>query len=335
MATCWWSWLRPSAPATPRRHQPSAWPTSSPRSAGRCPGAARRRRSAAYATDWADFSTWCATIGLESLPATPGTVAGYVSELAFPPDDRAAAAISTITRRLAGIGQVHQLAGHANPCSDPLVRETMRGLRRALGVAPTQKKGITTGDVKAAVAALGDSPIDVRDRLILLLGFAGGMRRSELAGITVGDVQASPRGSWCAWCAPRPTRRRRGGASRSSTAPTPPPAPCAPIGRGLPPRGSRPARCCAGSTATAGSWDRSRPRGSPSSSSGTWDASAIPVSDFAGHSLRRGHATTAARNGASERTIMRTTGHTSTLTVRGYIEEGELFRDPASSYLGL
>ena len=60
-----------------------------------------------------------------------------------------------------------------------------------------------------------------------------------------------------------------------------------------------------------------------------------PVADFAGHSLRRGHATTAARNGASERTIMRTTGHTSTQTVRGYIEDGELFTDPASQYLGL
>ena len=57
--------------------------------------------------------------------------------------------------------------------------------------------------------------------------------------------------------------------------------------------------------------------------------------DFAGHSLRRGHATTASRNGASERTIMRTTGHTSTATLRGYVEEGELFKDPASGYLQL
>ncbi|MGH9156785.1 MAG: tyrosine-type recombinase/integrase, partial [Acidimicrobiales bacterium] len=57
--------------------------------------------------------------------------------------------------------------------------------------------------------------------------------------------------------------------------------------------------------------------------------------DFAGHSLRRGHATTASRNGASERTIMRTTGHTSTATLRGYVEDGELFVDPASRYLEL
>ena len=60
-----------------------------------------------------------------------------------------------------------------------------------------------------------------------------------------------------------------------------------------------------------------------------------PVEDFAGHSLRRGLATTAARNGATERTIMRTTGHTSTTTVRGYIEDAELFTNPASKYLGL
>jgi len=60
-----------------------------------------------------------------------------------------------------------------------------------------------------------------------------------------------------------------------------------------------------------------------------------PVSNFAGHSLRRGHATTESRNGASERTIMATTGHTSIETLRGYIDDAELFTDPASAYLGL
>ena len=57
--------------------------------------------------------------------------------------------------------------------------------------------------------------------------------------------------------------------------------------------------------------------------------------EFAGHSMRRGTATTAARDGASERTIMATTGHTSVETMRGYIDDAELFADPASGYLGL
>lgn len=54
----------------------------------------------AYSSDWADFATWCRTVRLGALPAAGGTVAGYVTELAFPPDDRAPAAVSTITRRL-------------------------------------------------------------------------------------------------------------------------------------------------------------------------------------------------------------------------------------------
>jgi integrase len=64
----------------------------------------------------------------------------------------------------------------------------MRGVRWALGVAPRQKRAATTADVKAAVAPLGDSPADRRDRAILLVGYAGAMRRSELAAITAADV---------------------------------------------------------------------------------------------------------------------------------------------------
>jgi len=81
------------------------------------------------------------------------------------------------------------VSGHPNPCTDALVRETMQGVRRALGVAPTQKKGITTGDIKAAVSGLPPGLAGHRDRLLLTLGFAGGFRRSELAGITVADAE--------------------------------------------------------------------------------------------------------------------------------------------------
>jgi hypothetical protein len=70
----------------------------------------------AYSSDWADFVTWCATIGLVPLPARPATVAGYVSEMVRPPDDRRPLRVSTITRRLAAIGQIHKVAGQPNPC---------------------------------------------------------------------------------------------------------------------------------------------------------------------------------------------------------------------------
>jgi len=66
----------------------------------------------AYAGDWRHFAGWCRAVGLDPLPAAGATVAGYVAELAFPPEDRAAGAVSTITRCLAAIGQVHSLAGY-------------------------------------------------------------------------------------------------------------------------------------------------------------------------------------------------------------------------------
>ena len=117
-----------------------------------------------------------------------------MAELAFPDDDRSPSAAATITRRLAAIGQVHGLAGHDNPAADPLVRQAMRGVRRTLGVAPSQKRALTTEEIAAAVAQLGDRLIDHRDRALLLLGFAGGMRRSELAALDTSDITPAPEG---------------------------------------------------------------------------------------------------------------------------------------------
>ena len=89
----------------------------------------------AYASDWADFVTWCAGLGLRPLPATAGTVAGYLSELKAPPDDRRPATVATLTRRLAALSQIHQACGYPNPCAAQLVKDFMRGARRFLGTS--------------------------------------------------------------------------------------------------------------------------------------------------------------------------------------------------------
>jgi len=290
----------------------------------------------AYRSDWADFSTWCRTVGVAFLPAHPGTVASYVAELADPPDDRRAAAVSTITRRLAAIGEGHKVAGHPNPCTDQLVRETMKGIRRMLGVAPRQKKGVSTADVRAAVAPLGSGLLDTRDRLILLLGFAGAMRRSELVGLDVDHVEEVDEGLLVHLGRSETDQEGRG--RRVEVVYGSDAATC-------------PVRAWRGWLATAGIAEGPVLR--PVDRHGRLGAQRLSAqavgmvvkrhmarlgyrsADFAGHSLRRGHATTASRNGASERTIMRTTGHTSTTTLRGYVEDGELFADPASRYLEL
>lgn len=90
--------------------------------------------------------------------------------LAEPPDDRPPRRVSTIERRLAAISEGHKVAGALNPGRDPLAAETMRGIRRTLGVTPTQKRGLTTADLRAALADLGDRLIDDRDRAVLRLG---------------------------------------------------------------------------------------------------------------------------------------------------------------------
>ncbi|MGH9178295.1 MAG: site-specific integrase, partial [Acidimicrobiales bacterium] len=297
-----------------------------------------RGRSAAtlraYRSDWADFTTWCATVGLEALPAAPATVAGYVAEMASPPDDRSPAAVSTITRRLAAIGEGHKVAGHPNPCTEVVVRETMKGIRRILGVAPRPKKAVATADVRAAVGPLGTSLLDTRDRLVLLLGFAGAMRRSELVGLDVADVEEVDEGLLVHLGRSKTDQE---GAGRRVEVVYGTEAPTCPV------RAWR--AWLAASGITDGPVFRPVDRhGRLGERRLSAQAVAIVVkrhmaglgyrsADFAGHSLRRGHATTAARNGASERTIMRTTGHTSTATVRAYVEDGELFSDPASKYL--
>jgi len=292
----------------------------------------------AYRADWADFTTWCQQLGADALPARPEVLAAYISEMAQPDDDRQPAAVATIERRLSAISKAHRLAGHPSPRSDPLVSETLRGVRRLLKVAPrVRKKGTLTADIRAAVAALDpDTTLAVRDRAVLLLAFAGGLRRSELVGLDVEDLEAAPQGYVVHL---RSSKTDQEGAGRQVPVTYGADPVCCPV------RAVRAWLTAAGST--TGPVFRSVDRhGNISSSRLTGQSVALivkrhmgrlgyPESDFGGHSLRRGHATSAAKGGANERTIMATTGHRSIRTVRGYIEDGQLFDDPSSSYLGL
>lgn len=131
----------------------------------------------AYRPDWADFATWCETVGLEALPAAPGTVAGYLAELADPPDDRAPRAMSTIERRVAALGEAHGSAAHQNPGADPLVKQVVKGIQRQIGVAPKNRKsGLSSADVRAIVTEVPPRTagscfmLDPRRQAVLLVG---------------------------------------------------------------------------------------------------------------------------------------------------------------------
>jgi integrase len=119
----------------------------------------------------------------ETLPATDAQVANYLA------DHASILRVSTLTRRLAAMSVAHGAKGLPNPASTPLVRATMRGIRRAHGSAQRQAKPLLREDLFVVLASMGDRLKDLRDRALLLIGFAGGLRRSELAAISLIDFE--------------------------------------------------------------------------------------------------------------------------------------------------
>src|SRR5438128_978734 len=134
-----------------------------------------------YQSDWRDFCAWCEVRNLAALPATPETVAAYIAECAgrLKP--------GSIQGRLNVIPEAHKAGGVEPPTHTALVRNTMKGIRRVKGAAPVQKAPTLIDDMRAMVAATDAGLIGARDRALILLGFAGAFRRSELVGLEFED----------------------------------------------------------------------------------------------------------------------------------------------------
>jgi site-specific recombinase XerD len=143
----------------------------------------------AYRSDWRHFRAWCESMKAASLPAASATIAGYLAHLA----DSGLKA-STIGRRLAAIAYAHKLKGLDAPTSSGAVHAVLRGIRRRIGVAPVRKAPATASAIRAMLEHVPDTLIGKRDRAILLIGFAAALRRSELAALTVGDIERQPDG---------------------------------------------------------------------------------------------------------------------------------------------
>jgi site-specific recombinase XerD len=141
-----------------------------------------------YRTGWAQFTAWCDEHGVMALPAGPETVALYVADLAK------AAKPATIDLRLAAISAAHRAAGYESPTKAETVRLVRGGVRRTLGTAQRQVRPVTVAELRTMVEGLGTDPAGCRDRALLLLGFAGALRRSELVGLDVADVTEGSEG---------------------------------------------------------------------------------------------------------------------------------------------
>lgn len=290
----------------------------------------------AYRLDWQHFVAWCAKAGRQALPAAPETVADYLAEHAQEQPGRPALATGTLQRRIASIAQVHQAAGQEDPTKAAAVKLTWQGIRRAKGTAPAQKAPVLVADLRRMVESLPDGLLGTRDRALLLLGFAGGFRRSELVGLNREDVANTVEGLVVTL---RKSKTDQEGEGRQV---------------GIP-YGSRPDTCPVRALAawvdaagiTEGPLFRPVNRHGQALAgrlSGyavalvvkrAATAAGLDAANYAGHSLRAGLATSAANAGVSERAIMQQTGHRSERMVRRYIRQGSLFRENAAAAVGL
>ena len=139
------------------------------------------RRS--YKTAWAQYDAWCQSVGVKALSGDPGTVALYLSVLSKKVRP------TTLKARLAAISVAHRLAGLKLDTGHEAIRLIMRGAAREKGLAPLrQAKALHYRSLPILVDQFGDSALDTRNKAILLLGFAGALRRSEIAALTLSNI---------------------------------------------------------------------------------------------------------------------------------------------------
>ncbi|MCJ2093150.1 tyrosine-type recombinase/integrase [Methylobacterium sp. J-072] len=295
----------------------------------------------AYRSDVQVFQAWCDRFGFRSLPASPEAVSGFLAHEA-----EAGRSASTIGRRLAAIRYGHKLAKAADPTDDEDVRATMKGIRRRVGTAPTQKAAATVDILQMLLARTSpDTLTGKRDRALLALGFAGAFRRSELVALDVEDLREDPEGL-------RVTVRRskvdQEGRGFEKAIPT---------GRYVQPvrlvrEWLDAARITSGPVFRPISRSgrvrnyphlEGRPQGEEYSSPRLTDRSVanilkayctdagLDASTFGAHSLRAGYITTAAERGADLARIMDQSGHRDAQTVVGYIRRANAFKGHSGS----
>ena len=142
----------------------------------------------AYLSDWQSWQAWCDLNSCTALPAHPDTVSAYLA------DKAGTVSVATLRRHLATVSKAHQVAGLPNPCRETKVKDTVSGLRRTYGTAQHEAPGLLGDSLGVVLDSLGDTVADCRDRALLLVGWSAGLRRSEIAGLTWGDIVADPDG---------------------------------------------------------------------------------------------------------------------------------------------
>ncbi|MDJ0828071.1 MAG: tyrosine-type recombinase/integrase [Rhodobacter sp.] len=150
----------------------------------------------AYAADWKHFARWCRQKGTDPLPPSPEMIGLYLTDLVAPTNGYPALSVSTIERRLSGLAWNYAQRGFTLDRKDRHVGTVLTGIKRKHARPPVQKEAILPEDIIAMVATLPYDLRGLRDRAILLLGYAGGLRRSEIVSLDVGKDDTPNSGGW-------------------------------------------------------------------------------------------------------------------------------------------
>jgi len=288
----------------------------------------------AYRSDFKDFGAFCAKHGFKSLPTEPKIVSLYLTNLSK------SSKISTLRRRLVSISMVHKLKGHYLDTKHPVIIENLMGIKRAKGSIQKGKKPILINHLKAIINVIDQQKVSeikrARDKSIILIGFGGGFRRTELISIDHEDLEFVQEGVKITIKRSKTDQYGEG------------------MIKGLPYFTNQ--NYCPVinlkkwlelSNIKSGSIFRRFAKGSVLTNYRLTDQSVVLLiknylnlagienSNYSGHSLRSGFATAAAESGADERSIMAMTGHKTTQMVRRYIREANIFKNNALNKINL
>ena len=286
----------------------------------------------AYSVGWRRFCQWCETQSpcLEPMPAKPELVALYLTAQA----ERCK--VATLRSHLSAINRAHRDAGHEAPGRSIIVQQVLKGIRRTKGVAPRQAQPITSKELRAILATLRETKLGLRDRALILLGFHGAFRRSELVALDVGDVEETKEGLRIIVRRSKTDQEAVG--LEKGVLFQADPSVCAV-------RALRAWKEASG--VEVGPLFRAVTRHGQVSAARLTDravylvveracnAAGLDSAKFSAHSLRSGLATQSAIDGCPERAIMRQGGWRGVQTVRGYIRHGTLFQENVGTYLRL
>ena len=283
----------------------------------------------AYKSDFHDFGLFCIKNGFKSLPSNPKTVSLYLTYLATKNMK-----ISTIKRRLVSIAVVHKMKGHYLDNKHPSIIENLLGIKRRKGIKQKGKKPLLINNLKKIINIIdqdNSSEIKIyRDRSIILLGFGGGFRRNELVSLDFDDLEFVNEGLKINIKKSKTDQYGEGSIKALPYFDNPQYCPVKSLQKWL-----------EISKIKKEAIFRKFHKGKKISKIRLSDQSVallikyylnkagIDSSDYSGHSLRSGFATSAAEAGAEERSIMNMTGHKSTEMVRRYIKEANLFKNNA------